>query len=303
MTRLSTAQFRRTIEDYFDEREMDLVCRKNRRGYSLYDAETDDPVARLCPTGESDVVEVKWWNGDRWQPVTEFGLALPLAEALDYVSEDPEDIFFETDDDDAVDVGPSVAGRYARNPFIPLAVQLHVGVILPAAFVGAACGGLAAGAAWGLLCGSIGATAVCLLFIVARLRFQLALFTLVFCGLPAAVVAGVAGAAGASLCDALGGGIWPSVAGALTAIVYLHLLTLGGWPARVVGFAAGVNLGIVLADSLDLRQQFLGAVMIGLSTALTIAVSRTVGDVIDTAMRNRHSFRDGGDAISWLHKG
>lgn len=69
----------------------------------------DEPLAQLRPTGNEDEVEVLYWNDVRWEPVREFGLCLPLDEALTYITDDPECLFFgperddEEGDDDADD--------------------------------------------------------------------------------------------------------------------------------------------------------------------------------------------------------
>jgi hypothetical protein len=44
----------------------EVVVRKVARGYSLFSARTGAPIARLRPTGEADMVQVLWWNGERW---------------------------------------------------------------------------------------------------------------------------------------------------------------------------------------------------------------------------------------------
>ncbi|WP_244424881.1 hypothetical protein [Methylobacterium nodulans] len=47
-------------------------------------------MARLRPTGETDKVQVLWWNGARWGASGPFGIAtMPLDAALDYIASEP----------------------------------------------------------------------------------------------------------------------------------------------------------------------------------------------------------------------
>lgn len=67
-----------------------VIVRKAVGGYSLFSAHTGGPIARLRPTGDSDKVQVLWWNGQRWAAAGPFGIAtMPLDEALDYVASEP----------------------------------------------------------------------------------------------------------------------------------------------------------------------------------------------------------------------
>jgi len=68
----------------------EAVVRKVARGYSLLSARTGAPIARLRPTGEADMVQVLWWNGERWGGSGPFGIAtMPLDKALDYIATEP----------------------------------------------------------------------------------------------------------------------------------------------------------------------------------------------------------------------
>jgi hypothetical protein len=68
----------------------EVVVRKVARGYSLFSARTGVPIARLRPTGEADLVQVLWWNGERWGASGPFGVAtMPLDDALDYIATEP----------------------------------------------------------------------------------------------------------------------------------------------------------------------------------------------------------------------
>ncbi len=98
MPKVTARHFRRCIEDYFEEHELDVVCRKTRSAYALYWADDLTPLARLRPTGRGDEVELFRWDQGRWHHVREFGLTMPLAESLEYIQEDPDGLFFESQD-------------------------------------------------------------------------------------------------------------------------------------------------------------------------------------------------------------
>ena len=53
------------------------------------------PIARLRPTGKSDLVEVMWWSHrDKWEQIGDFGpIVMSLDKALKYVVKDPMGIF------------------------------------------------------------------------------------------------------------------------------------------------------------------------------------------------------------------
>jgi hypothetical protein len=50
-----------------------VAVNRVNRGYSLFNAETGKPIARLRPTGRADEVEILWWRGDRWDRIGDFG--------------------------------------------------------------------------------------------------------------------------------------------------------------------------------------------------------------------------------------
>jgi hypothetical protein len=67
-----------------------VVIRTMARGYSLFSARNGAPIARLRPTGEANMVQVLWWNGERWGTSGAFGIAtMPLDDALDYIAAEP----------------------------------------------------------------------------------------------------------------------------------------------------------------------------------------------------------------------
>jgi hypothetical protein len=59
-----------------------------RGGYSLYDASTGRPLARLRLTGHADTVEILFPASHGWRPVGDFGgIVLPVDQAIRYVAD------------------------------------------------------------------------------------------------------------------------------------------------------------------------------------------------------------------------
>lgn len=82
------------IEDFRCRRGTLLAERRNR-GYTLYNAASGAPVARLRPTGTDDLVEVLYWSlwKERWTTAGPLGpAALPIDKALQFIA--AEDIFW-----------------------------------------------------------------------------------------------------------------------------------------------------------------------------------------------------------------
>ncbi len=73
-----------------------IVTQKRGKGYSLFRESTGQPVARLCPIGEGDLVEVMFWSyRGKWRQIGDFGpMVMPLEEALDFIATDPMDCFW-----------------------------------------------------------------------------------------------------------------------------------------------------------------------------------------------------------------
>ena len=72
-----------------------LVAERRNRGYTLYDASSGAPVARLRPTGKDDTCEVLYWSlwKERWTSTGPFGRTiLSLGDALQFIAQ--EDIFW-----------------------------------------------------------------------------------------------------------------------------------------------------------------------------------------------------------------
>ena len=66
------------------------------KGYSLFREDNGRPIARLRPSGKSELVEILWWSHrDKWEPIGDFGpMTMPLEEALTYISKDPMGVFW-----------------------------------------------------------------------------------------------------------------------------------------------------------------------------------------------------------------
>ena len=73
-----------------------VLIEKRSKGYSLFREDNGRPIARLCPSGKSDLVELRWWSHrDKWEQIGDFGpMTMPLDEALTYISKDPMGIFW-----------------------------------------------------------------------------------------------------------------------------------------------------------------------------------------------------------------
>jgi hypothetical protein len=78
------------IQAFDRERGGGVAVQCVNRGYSLFSAATQAPIARLRVTGQGDVVEVLWWCRGRWATIGDFGgVVLPLDQALDYIANQP----------------------------------------------------------------------------------------------------------------------------------------------------------------------------------------------------------------------
>ena len=81
------------IEAFNQAKGGGVSIRKTAKGYSLFREDTGEPVARLCPTGQADKVEIMWRSHrDKWEQIGGFGpMVMPLGKALEFVAEDPGD--------------------------------------------------------------------------------------------------------------------------------------------------------------------------------------------------------------------
>ena len=72
-----------------------LFAERRNRGYTLYDAKSGAPGARLRPTANADRFEVLYWSlwKERWAATGPFGRTLlPIDDALRFIAY--EDIFW-----------------------------------------------------------------------------------------------------------------------------------------------------------------------------------------------------------------
>ena len=85
------------ITAFNDAKGGGVLIEKRSTGYSLFREKNGRPIARLRPTGKSDLVEVMWWSHrDKWEQIGDFGpMVMPLDEALKYVAKDPMGIFWD----------------------------------------------------------------------------------------------------------------------------------------------------------------------------------------------------------------
>jgi hypothetical protein len=82
------------IEDFRCPRGA-LFAERRNRGYTLYDAESGAPVARLRPIGTEGRFEVLYWSlwKDRWASTGSLGrTVLSIHDALQFIAH--EDIFW-----------------------------------------------------------------------------------------------------------------------------------------------------------------------------------------------------------------
>lgn len=85
------------IEAFNAEHGGGVVVRKDPRGYTLLRTDDGTPIARLRPRDAGDRFEILYWSvmSDRWRPVGPFGgMNLGLADALEFIANDPMDCFW-----------------------------------------------------------------------------------------------------------------------------------------------------------------------------------------------------------------
>jgi hypothetical protein len=249
MTSWTASAFRNRIEDHFEAADMDVVCRKRKSGYAVYWSDDRLPLAKLRPTGRDDEVEVYQWTDDRWQRITDSGLTLGLDEALEFITDDPDGLFFESDPHTWEDGDEPAEFSEARRELA--AMFLFCGV------VGGAVGG---GFSSPLTGGAVG-VATSVLFAVVRELFngnwKTAIAVQVFCGLPGAVLAGTSAVLGASLHQGVGSGFWGAACGISVGAMSAIIMLTGRPLAWGLGLAAGTLLGLQVVESSGLSNQVL----------------------------------------------
>jgi len=270
MNKLSTGIFRNRIEDHFDEVDLDVVCRKRKSGYALYWDHDREPIAKLRPTGRDDEVEVFSWEDGRWRKITEVEQALPLDEALEYITDDPDDLFLDGDNDQ------EKAGD-STSVFTDSMRELS-GFFVVCSTIGGAVGGMFAGSGAGATWGAVAAVLCAGFPQLFRGRVRLVLLSAFGVGAPAAIPAAAGGALGGSLHAVLGSGVgWllcSAVAGFLCSLFLLSHRFVAWW----LGLAAGAMLGMQFLASFspdtDTGRYLLVSVVAAVSASVCAAISK-----------------------------
>ncbi len=84
------------IAAYSDRRGGGVGVRKDRHGYTLFQEDCGEPVARLRPQADGRFA-VLYWNlfAERWKDVGDFGgVVLGIDDALEYIANDPVNCFW-----------------------------------------------------------------------------------------------------------------------------------------------------------------------------------------------------------------
>lgn len=270
MAKVSHSYFRTHIEDHFASHDLEVAVRKRKYFYNIYWADDEYPLAQLRPVGDDDEVEVYHWNDGEWKPVREFGLAFPLEEALYYITDDPDDLFFdqeeeETDDEDAAALA-AARRQHRRSAMRP---------VLYCTTIGAAVGGMCSHVLWGAAL-STAVTSLILMSLVfsaigLRLVKPVAAMALAF-GLYSC-----AGAlTGSAVHVGLGGGLWPTLCGAIVGSTVMWLIVRGAGWSWLLGLLAGLNLAVFVIDAGQLREGFLGMLLVALLAGIGAQICRFV---------------------------
>lgn len=280
MTKVSSSYFRRHIEGHFDELDLDIVCRKKRRAYAIYWADDEEPLARLRPTGPDDDVELYSWDDGRWQQAGEFGRVLPLEEALEYITDDPDDLFFEE--------GTSDETASETDPRLDLAIRSVGPQIFFCSMLAGAAGGTAvgpiAGLTWNLAAGLTFCLALSLLGGVqvtllhgGRIRRRIGglLVHVLIVGTIVAFFAAPGTVVGSSIAETMAGGFWAHATGLLIGAFATFLVLAAKLPAWLIGFSAGLLLASPLMAISESEHGFVGLAVVSLTAAATGKVYST----------------------------
>ncbi|HIQ20826.1 MAG TPA: hypothetical protein EYH34_06285 [Planctomycetes bacterium] len=291
------SRIQREIERHFEMRDLDIICRKRRRSYNIYWADDRSPLARLRATDEAGEVEIDWWDGDRWCPVKPHGLVLPLDEALEYITDDPDDLFLAEDDEEEEDKEEYAEeeddedeeySKAAAQAFVrtlrgymeehvrELARAEIIWVIrcrLAVAVIAGAAGGLFTGAVAGAVMGLVSGLLVAVAAVVVVARARQATTRVVmsgFFGIPAAV--GAAAVAG-NLHQAIGPGTVGWVASMLVGAVCGLIASLTPVPGWLVGFWGGLLVAEQLCVWWGWRASVWGLAFIVVVTMVTARIA------------------------------
>lgn len=275
MTKISHSYFRQHIDDHFDAHDLEVTVRKRKNSYSVYWDYDDEPLARLRPTGKGNEVEVYWWDSDCWQPAREFGFVVPLDEALQYVTDDPDDLFFDShsdgDDDEIADGQLHIPGELRED--LEASARFFYLHLSACSMFGAAVGGMFAGLPSALLAGATAAFSSCAVLVLWALRGA-SLLPVVYMASITAVSACVGSITGSAVHGALAGNFWPLFCGALVGGLCNWLLWHGGFWAWATGFLAALNLTVYFVGLWQLGGHYSGYLMVALFTTVGAGICR-----------------------------
>lgn len=283
MTCVSTSRLLHRIREFFRDVDLDVVCLKKKNSYTIYWADDRLPLAKLRPTGRGDYVEVYYWDEDHWESATESGLVLPLDELLQYIMDDPDGLFFETDD------SGNDASEVVSLEFAAVVHSLR-GLVYMSVLVGGAVGGLFAGVgpggAWGFLAGVV--------WSLPRRRWQwdvqFLLLYLAMVGTPVGLFAGAAGVLGSGVNGAVAHGAWGPICGVLAGALFSRLALAGGWLTRAIGFAAGLLVASRLMELVHLRDHFVGLALAAVAACASAGIYGWLGrHVVEPMNHVRHA--------------
>lgn len=286
MTDVTVRRFRHLIVEHFDSTNRDIVCRRGRTGFSLHRAHDHRPLAKLRPTGCLDEVEIERWDGGQWKSVSESGSALPLRECLEYLTDDPERLFFDDDDDEPSDIRFSAMSSERSS-----AVHSFHGHIFLCAIGGGVVGGVFSGAVTGGLWGSLAALLCCACLVAMRKKVRTFLPQLLFLGGPILFLAGAGGVLGGGANDFISHGIWGPICGCVVGGVASVLIYSGIWMSQGIGFMVGLTLAASLIEMTQWRGEFIGlalvAIIASLSAVLYAGMARSYAKLMTRLLAQR----------------
>jgi hypothetical protein len=189
-----------------------------------------------------------------------------LDEALEYITDDPDDLFFEDDAADGIGEG---ADEYSWIlPRLPDMLRMLHRYVLSFAALGGAAGGLypgpGGGLAWGAGAGLAFSTGVAALH---RMPLRANLLHVLLVGIPVALVAGAAGTIGGSVNEVLGGGVRGSLCGLAIGGLSSRLMFGAPWLAWLIGFSAGLTLAARLVSVFQSHGHWVGLALAALMAA------------------------------------
>ena len=252
MKKISASYFRQQIEQYFDDRELDVMCERRRHAYTIIRGDDGSRLARLRPTGRGDEVELYSWNEDRWQPVGATGNVMPLPDALEYITDDPDELFCgehdcEFDEVDETEYGERADDAAEREGpvlgFAQLFGLLHEKILIRSLLSGAI-GGLGRSASEGLAVGILAAITCSASFTGFRHGWRILIAKILILGIPVSLVAAAAGTLGGSIHQYIGSGVWAVLGGALAGGVSSFMMLASRRFCWLLSFSAAFLLTV-----------------------------------------------------------